>query len=157
MNKKYFSDFQYIGSRVVSLKIRNDFVGLDLSGMKRTLDISHEVKEISSSGDRESYSGLLHLRIKTTAAIDKKKYAVDILLEGCFEGASERLSCEDFEEMLCINGLTSLYSVARGILQSVTSQTLMDGAILLPMINVIEYSRDIAACETSDSADSSVK
>lgn len=142
MNKKYYSDFQYIGSKVVSLKIRNDFVSLNAPGMKKTLDISHEIKENDYNEDQGSRCGLLHLKIKTSAVIDKQKYTVDILLEGCFEGSGE-LSCEDFEEMLCINGLTSLYSIARGIIQSVTALTLMDGAVLLPMINVIEYSRDI--------------
>ena len=48
-----------------------------------------------------------------------------------------------FKEMLQLNGVTSLYSIARGFIQSTTSQTLAVGNVLLPMFNVAAYSKDL--------------
>lgn len=49
----------------------------------------------------------------------------------------------NFKDMLKINGITSLYSIARGFIQSTTSQTLTSGSVLLPMFNVVAYSKDL--------------
>lgn len=63
-------------------------------------------------------------------------------IEGCFT-APDEIGEELFKKMLQINGITSLYSIARGFIQSTTSQTLMTGNVLLPMFNVAQYSRDL--------------
>jgi len=46
-----------------------------------------------------------------------------------------------------VNGITSLYSIARGFVQSTTSQTLVAGNVLLPMLNVVAYSKDLDEIE----------
>ena len=63
-------------------------------------------------------------------------------IEGCFNAPSE-MGEETFKNMLEVNGITSLYSIARGFVQSTSSQTLLTGSVLLPMINVVAYSRDL--------------
>ena len=63
-------------------------------------------------------------------------------IEGCFNASSE-FGEENFKNMLELNGIASLYSIARGFVQSTSSQTLLAGSVLLPLINVIEYSRNV--------------
>ena len=116
------SAFQYIGSRITSLKIKNDFVDLfDSNEVKKSIDVSHEILSIEK---------------------DKQKYNISMSIEGCFT-APDEIGEELFKKMLQINGITSLYSIARGFIQSTTSQTLMTGNVLLPMFNVAQYSRDL--------------
>lgn len=150
MSNPYLSKFQIIGTSIKAFKIRNDFVSLgDISNIKRVIDVSHSVPTLELVNDGETYYGIVVLKIKTTVSSNKKKYIVDLTIEGCFNAPSE-LGENTFREMLKINGITSLYGIARGFVQSTTSQTLVSGSILLPMYNVAAYSKDLDAAETQD-------
>ena len=143
MSNQYLSDFQIIGSSVKSLRIRNDFVSLsDVDNLKRTIDVSHSVPVIELIDEGETFSGIVLLKIKSTISANKKKYTVDMTIEGCFN-APAQIGEDTFKGMLKVNGVTSLYGIARGFVQSTTSQTLLSGSVLLPMFNVAAYSEDL--------------
>ena len=143
MNNNYMSAFQYIGSRITSLKIKNDFVDLfDSNEVKKSIDVSHEILSIEKVNEGKSLLGIINLNIKVNTKKDKQKYNISMSIEGCFT-APDEIGEELFKKMLQINGITSLYSIARGFIQSTTSQTLMMGNVLLPMFNVAQYSRDL--------------
>lgn len=143
MDNKFLSDFQIIGSTIKSVKIKNDFLSLSNSNnMKRKIDISHLLGDIDLIEDGQFYSGTIILNIKVNISQNKNKYNVDISIEGCFNAPSE-IGEETFKSMLELNGIASLYSIARAFVQSTTSQTLLAGSVLLPMINVVEYSRNL--------------
>lgn len=143
MSNQYLSEFQIIGSSVKSLRIRNDFVSLnDVDNIKRTIDVSHSVPVIELIDEGETLSGIVLLKIKSTISANKKKYTVDMTIEGCFN-APAQIGEDTFKGMLKVNGVTSLYGIARGFVQSTTSQTLLSGSVLLPMFNVAAYSEDL--------------
>ena len=117
MMSNYLSDFQIIGSSVKSFKIRNDFVSLNNIGKaKRTIDLSHSIGTVEEIDEGTVYSGIVLLTIKTTISSGKKKYIVDLTIEGCFN-APIGIGEDTFKEMLKVNGVTSLYSIARGFVQ----------------------------------------
>lgn len=143
MQNQYLSDFQIIGNSVRKFKIKNDFVILpENKNTKRKIDVSHRIESVKLS--EEEFSGILTLNVKVTVSSGKEKYVIDLSVEGCFIAPLE-MGEETFTEMLQLNGLTSLYSIARGFVQSTTSQTLISGSILLPMFNVAAYSKDLGA------------
>ena len=143
MKNKYMSAFQYIGSRITNVRIKNDFIELsDSNDIKKSIDVSHEIMSIEKINDDKSLFGLIDVNIKVNARKENKKYNVSMSIEGCFTAPVE-IGKDMFKQMLQINGLTSLYSVARGFIQSTTSQTLMSGNVLLPMFNVVQYSEDL--------------
>lgn len=144
MNNKYLSDFQIIGSSVKSLKIKNDFIALENgNNIKRKIDISHYVVNIEKMEDGSILSGTIILNIKLNISDKKRKYSLDMAIEGCFNAPAEKMGKEEFNNMLQVNGITSLYSIARGFIQSTSSQTLAAGYVLLPMLNVVAYSKDL--------------
>lgn len=143
MNNKYLSDFQIIGSSVKNLKIKNDFISLgNGNNIKRKIDISHYVVTIEKIEEGTILSGTVILNIKVNISEKKRKYNLDMAIEGCFNAPVE-MGEETFNNMLQVNGITSLYSIARGFVQSTSSQTLASGYVLLPMLNVVAYSRDL--------------
>ena len=143
MTKNYISAFQYLGSRITDVRIKNDFIELGNSNnIKKSIDVSHEIISIEEINNGESLSGVIKVNIKVIEKIDNHKYNVTMSIEGCFAAPVE-IGEDTFKKMLQINGITSLYSIARGFIQSTTSQTLMSGNILLPMFNVAEYSKDL--------------
>lgn len=143
MNNKYLSDFQIIGNTIKSVKIRNDFLSLSNSNnIKRKIDISHLLGNIEITEDGQILSGTIILNIKVNISQKERKYNLDMSIEGCFNAPVE-IGEETFKSMLEVNGIASLYSIARGFVQSITSQTLLSGSVLLPMINVVAYSKDL--------------
>ena len=150
MNNKYLSDFQIIGSTIKNVKIKNDFLTLsNRNTAKRKIDVSHSLGSIELVEDGQVLSGTITLNIKVNISENKRKYSLDMSIEGCFNAPSE-MGEETFKNMLGINGITSLYSIARGFVQSTSSQTLLTGSVLLPMFNVVAYSEDLSAkCEDS--------
>ena len=138
--KDYSADFQLIGNRIVQLKISNDFILVDIdesSTTKKSLSLSHQIVTVDTD-DSGKLSGVLTLNVKVKLGRGDKKCNVDLTLEGCFNSDKE-LSEEKFRSMLEINGLSTLYSISRSILISITSQTFAQGAVVLPMINVLKY------------------
>lgn len=139
----YFSDFQIIGSSVKSLKIKNDFISLgNGNNIKRKIDISHYIVAVEKIEEGTIFSGTIILNIKVNISEKKRKYILEMAIEGCFNAPTE-MGEETFNSMLQVNGITSLYSIARGFVQSTSSQTLASGYVLLPMLNVVAYSRDL--------------
>ncbi len=147
MSNQYLSEFQMIGNAIKNLKIKNDFIALgNGKDFKRKFDVSHTITSIDLIDDGKTLSGTILLNIKVNISANKKKYSVDLSIEGCFNTPLEAGE-EAFKKMLQINGVTSLYSIARGFIQGVSSQTLVSGNVLLPMFNVAAYSKDLDKTE----------
>lgn len=152
--KKYISDFQILGNRVVKLRIKNDFVGLDdQESIKRKIDITHEILRIDKN-EADELLGLVLLNLTVRIHNAEKHFQLDISMEGCF-GAPSGTERDKFEKMLGINGVTALYSITRSAVLSISSQAFIKGSVLLPMINVLEYSKDITAAKNSLSTSNS--
>ncbi|MEA5047446.1 MAG: hypothetical protein VB034_02435 [Eubacteriales bacterium] len=133
------SDFQMIGSRIAKLSVKNDLVSLtDEEPFKKQLELSHSIGELSVE-DQETLVCPLQLHVKVKIKNGKDACNFDIIVEGCF--SSKKSDEEKFRKMLEINGIAALYGVARGIVSSVSSLTFAQGNIVLPMINVVQYSR----------------
>lgn len=143
MDNKYLAAFQYVGSRISDCKIKNGFLVIDnTKELKRSIDVSHRIQSIDIVENETVISGVIEVNIKVTLSSGKQRYSISLSIEGCFEAPAE-MGEKDFRTMLQVNGITSLYSIARGFVQSTTSQTLLSGNVLLPMFNVAAYSKDL--------------
>ncbi len=142
----YLSEFQFLGSSVKNLRIKND-LGMLASEIKykRKIDISHKIVNVEKEND-ESLLGIIELYIKINVSDKKEKYLLDLTIEGFFTATND-LGEADFRMMLGANGITTLYSIARAFIISTSSQTLAHGDITLPMFNVAAYSKEISSKE----------
>ena len=127
MDNKYLADFQIIGNSIRNLKIKNDFISLkEKNDTKKKIDISHSIVSVEEMLEEKIILGTILLNIKVSISSNKKKYNLDMAIEGCFNAPLE-IGEETFINMLKVNGINSLYSIARGFVQSTTSQTLVEG------------------------------
>ena len=141
--KKCLAEFQIVGSRITHIKMKNDFVLLDSPDKtKKRLDLTHKVIEVVKDG-QGSLRGILALQVNVVLTEGKTKFQLSIEIEGCFS-CPESTEEDKFQQMLEINGVTTLYGIARATIISLTAQTFMSGAVTLPMINVHQYSKRIA-------------
>lgn len=129
------SDFQLIGNSVKSLKIKNDFIALPTNDTKRIIDADYSIVEITENDNSNSLIGIIRLSVKVSIK-DSYKHSmnIEIDVEGAFEGRN--FQKEPFETTLSLNGCATLYSIARSIIMSVTSQSLAFGSVILPLVNV---------------------
>ena len=114
IDNKIMSQFQMLGSRIVSVNFKNDFISADgIQSGKKNLDISHKIVAIEQIEDK-SYLGVIHLHISIRIVSDKQKYTLKLVLEGAFHGPQE-MDKESFNKMLrtekCKNfGLHTCYA-----------------------------------------------
>ena len=138
--KKYLSTFQFVGSRIVKFTQANDFFSIMATDeLDRRLDVEYQIDSIES--EKTKFLGILSLNIKVDVKEKsnnkiKKKYKINLTIQGAFSSDIE-LGREQFEKMLEVNGCASLYAVARAFIMSITSQSLFDGQIILPLLNVV--------------------
>lgn len=138
---KMMSPFRFMASHILELHIDNTYIQLDDSPInQKSVNISHKVPEIVEQDD--SWIGLVELSIKVNISenneeivdVPPSKYSLDMKIEGGFT-AGKDMPKEEFEQMLHINGTAALYSIARGFIISTSSQTLVSGQVVLPLLN----------------------
>lgn len=138
--KKQESPFQFMGSRVLELHINNSYVTFDPSSDDcKSVDITHQISDIIEHEKMLLGSVQLEVNVSISNSIDKenlssKELILNMKIEGGFS-ATEEISKDEFEKMLHINGVAALYSIARGLIISITSQTLTSGQVVLPLLN----------------------
>ncbi len=138
---KVASELKFIGSSIKEVRIDNNIVNLrDDAKMNISMSLNiSRVDEIEHENGSE-LNGYLTLKLNVTAKVPEKpayRCKLTISLEGCFSSFME--DKEKFEKMLYINGGTTLYSIARSHVLNFSSTIFMNGKILLPLINMIEY------------------
>jgi hypothetical protein len=143
---KYTSDFQFIGNTIKKFNIKNNFLiyNDDDPNIKKYLDVSHKITEISLHEDEQKNQilfGLLNLDIKFNVSQNKYKTSISLLIEGCFNFPLEKTK-KEFISRLNLNGVTTLYSIARTLILNITAQSYQSGKVILPMFNVVAYSKD---------------
>lgn len=135
-NKKE-SPFRFLNNRVLELHINNTYAELDNSAENcKYLDVSHIISDVIEQED--GWIGIVELTIKikinNSADNDGQIYDLDMTIEGGF-ATDKGMSKDDFEKMLHVNGSAALYSIARGFIISISSQTLVGGQVVLPLLN----------------------
>ena len=138
--KKQESPFQFMGSRVLELHINNSYVNFDPSSDdSKSVDISHQISDVIEYEHSLLGSVQLDINVSISNSTDeenpsKKELILNVKIEGGFS-ATEEMPIDEFEKMLHINGVAALYSIARGLIISITSQTLTSGQVVLPLLN----------------------
>lgn len=130
------SSFIIIGSRITHLDFDSSIFIFDDKDFDKTVGYQIETKNVGTTDNARYGEVVLNIEVH----LDGKEAAQDhnavihLTIEGGFQ-APEEMNEEDFISMLQINGSAALYSIARSYLVSVTSQSFVQGNILLPLVN----------------------
>jgi hypothetical protein len=133
---------QMVGSRIVSLDIKNMFVFLENTdkGIERAIDVSYEVGDpFESEGGNGELMCLIRLNIEIKIKKEIQEANITLVTEGGF--ASNTHNKEELKEMTAVNGAAAIYSVARGTIASITGQMCEGGQVLIPMLNIYEMNK----------------
>lgn len=138
---------QMIGNRIIGLNIENDFVFLDLNSenIQREINVTHDISDSYFIEENILARNLMmdiDLKISDIVEGDTLELCVNLKIEGGF-CIDESGTDEDLIDLIEVSGTAALYSIARGVISSITSQTCTNGTILLPMINMFELKKQI--------------
>jgi len=142
MTGQIIAPFQMTANRIKGFTIANEFVTLEgEENLKHQLDVDCTIEDVKDHNS--NWIGIVSLTVSITViSEEEKKLSCHLILEGCFVSPVSDISKEDFHVFLKANGCASLYSIARSIIMSITSQALAGGQIILPMINVHKFLED---------------
>jgi hypothetical protein len=133
------SPFQFIENRIVKLNIKNDTLSLSNDNIINELSkLDYQIVDLSET-DNE-YVGVLQISMLIRVKEKGKKivYSLSLQLEGAFIGSKEAIPKDRFTYMLEVNGASTLISLARSIIISISSQSVASGQVRLPMINILK-------------------
>lgn len=143
--KEFESSFQFIGSHINSFSQSNDFLSITSDmDLIRAVDVEYSVSDVQEADDSDLF-GVLTLFIKVNVKEkggkrSNKKYKGNLRITGFFKSDKE-LGVQNFAKMLEINGCASLFSIARSFFISISAQSMLDGQITLPLLNIVNMSK----------------
>ena len=137
MDNKDFSPFSFIASRITHFDFDNSIFIFEEKNFKKSFGIKFNIRNLSTGDGKRFGEVVLQIRIELDDQQpdpNNKKAVINMTIEGGFS-APEDMPAEQFENMLKINGTAALYSLARGYIISVTSQSFVRGQVILPLAN----------------------
>lgn len=141
---KIASPFQFIGCSIEKMTIENHLLCF---GSDSKVSVSMDAKETDFEyrEDRGTYFGEVTLRIavRVTTENDPVVDKFEFSLIGGFLGAGKAFSEKEFHEYLKINGVATLYSMARAKIEVISASSYIFGKIVIPMVNVKQYYAEV--------------
>lgn len=137
------SELKINGSCIKSLEVENNIFALRESD-KRKINISFIPSYLGKSPDGEERYGRVELNLNISIQSEDNNTSS---IKACFAGmfsSNIRVDEEQFKNLVAINGAASLYSVARGQIETITASIFAGGKITIPLINVLDYYKDVS-------------
>ena len=143
MSDQFISSFTYVGSAIKNFQLHNTLNRItDNQDIQRELKVSHQLGQINHVVEEKLLFGTVTLFIEVHMSCEEREYNISLEIEGGF-CIPDQMEETLFQKMLLNNGIASLFSIARGFIQSTPAQTLLEGSVLLPMFNVAAYSKAV--------------
>lgn len=136
MAQSDMSPFQFLNNRIIHLEMANHVS--DFSDPRLEREIYKLDYYLSGVLETEGqWVGSLVMTIELGAELEEEPaYRLSLAIEGGFAGPVSQLTKKEFTDLVELNGLTTLYSIARGVIISVSAQCGAEGQIRLPMVNL---------------------
>ena len=127
------ADLEMVGCSVRNLSITNDLISI----RDDDLDILPVYEGIIEQEHRGRVVLNLHIDSVRKEREDQKM-EISVTFEALFR-STDSMEEQAFIELLIINGATALYSLARGKIEAISASIFLDGKIVLPFVNIIQY------------------
>lgn len=132
------ADLEMVGCSVRNLSITNDLISIrDDDELHLDLDILPIYEGIIEQEHRGRVVLNLHIDSVRKEREDQKM-EISVTFEALFR-STDSMEEQAFIELLVINGATALYSLARGKIEAISASIFLDGKIVLPFVNIIQY------------------
>ena len=130
-----------VGTTIKEISVENNIVNVQKEAKRSFgLNINEPSFENIDEGLFSQMAIDFEVEIEQT---EDRNFKLDLSLEGAFL-SEKNTEEEDFKQLVIINGAAALISIARGKIESITSNIFDSGKVVIPFVNVIDYYKGLS-------------
>ena len=130
-----------VGTTIKDISVKNNIVNVQKEAKRSFgLNINEPSLEKIDQGFFSQLAVDFEIEIEQS---ENRKFKLELSLEGAFISEKD-IEEEDFKQLVAINGAAALIGIARGKIESITSNIFDSGKVVIPFVNVIEYYKGLS-------------
>ena len=130
-----------VGTTIKEISVENNIVNVQKEAKRSFgLNINEPSFENIDEGLFSQMAIDFEVEIEQT---EDRNFKLELSLEGAFL-SEKNTEEEDFKQLVIINGAAALISIARGKIESITSNLFDSGKVVIPFVNVIDYYKGLS-------------
>ena len=130
-----------VGTTIKEISVENNIVNVQKEA-KRSFGLN--INEPSFENiDEGLFSQMARDFEEEIEQTEDRNFKLELSLEGAFL-SEKNTEEEDFKQLVIINGAAALISIARGKIESITSNIFDSGKVVIPFVNVIDYYKGLS-------------
>ena len=130
-----------VGTTIKEISVENNIVNVQKEAKRSFgLNINEPSFENIDEGLFSQMAIDCEVEIEQT---EDRNFKLELSLEGAFL-SEKNTEEEDFKQLVIINGAAALISIARGKIESITSNIFDSGKVVIPFVNVIDYYKGLS-------------
>lgn len=125
-----------VGTTIKEISVENNIVNVQKEA-KRSFGLNINEPSFENIDEGLFSQMAIDFEVEIEQAEDRN-FKLELSLEGAFL-SEKNTEKEDFKQLVIINGAAALISIARGKIESITSNIFDSGKVVIPFVNVIDY------------------
>ena len=130
-----------VGTTIKEISVENNIVNVQKEA-KRSVGLNINEPSFENIDEGLFSQMAIDFEVEIEQAEDRN-FKLELSLEGAFL-SEKNTEEEDFKQLVIINGAAALISIARGKIESITSNIFDSGKVVIPFINVIDYYKGLS-------------
>lgn len=130
-----------VGTTIKEISVENNIVNVQKEA-KRSFGLNINEPSFENIDEGLFSQMAIDFEIEIEQAEDRN-FKLELSLEGAFL-SEKNTEEEDFKQLVIINGAAALISIARGKIESITSNIFDSGKVVIPFVNVIDYYKGLS-------------
>ena len=130
-----------VGTTIKEISVENNIVNVQKEA-KRSFGLNINEPSFENIDEGLFSQMAIDFEVEIEQAEDRN-FKLELSLEGAFL-SEKNTEEEDFKQLVIINGAAALISIARGKIESITSNIFGSGKVVIPFVNVIDYYKGLS-------------
>ena len=130
-----------VGTTIKEISVENNIVNVQKEA-KRSFGLNINEPSFENIDEGLFSQMAIDFEVEIEQAEDRN-FKLELSLEGAFL-SEKNTEEEDFKQLVIINGAAALISIARGNIESITSNIFDSGKVVIPFVNVIDYYKGLS-------------
>ncbi len=130
-----------VGTTIKEISVENNIVNVQKEA-KRSFGLNINEPSFENIDEGLFSQMAIDFEVEIEQAEDRN-FKLELSLEGAFL-SEKNTEEEDFKQLVIINGAAALISIARGKVESITSNIFDSGKVVIPFVNVIDYYKGLS-------------
>ena len=130
-----------VGTTIKEISVENNIVNVQKEA-KRSFGLNINEPSFENIDEGLFSQMAIDFEVEIEQAEDRN-FKLELSLEGAVL-SEKNTEEEDFKQLVIINGAAALISIARGKIESITSNIFDSGKVVIPFVNVIDYYKGLS-------------